>query len=348
MLTQDGVTRFRDNVLGNKYGSANVVIKGNGLGGNDCELFYKDSVFNFIGTNQLATYTRDICEFTLVHRFTNDTLIVYGVHLKANTTSGDNSGNIERRAAEIDTLRKRTKQLKPTSNYIVAGDFNILDSYEPAFAKLLDSTTPGYFYDPLQAYGNWNNNSSFAFTHSYSPTKLNTRFDMILLSQAVIDGGIDFTANSFKIFGNDGNHFNKSIMDGTNYWFDNNNYEVGLAATQASDHLPVYADFDFGVNTSGVSHNSGIQNTFKLEQNYPNPFNPETTILYYLAKADYVTLKVYNLLGKEVAVLTNKFQPAGAHTVKFSVNNFSLASGVYFYILKSGNFTTIKKMIILK
>ena len=349
MLTQDGVVRFKQNVLGGKYSAAEVLIKGNGLDGNDCALFYKDSLFSFVKTTQLPTYTRNICEFILAHKFTNDTLIIYGVHLKANTTSGDNSANLERRSAEVDTLRKRTKLLNGTTNYIVAGDFNILDSYEPAFAKLLDSSARGYFYDPLQAFGAWNNNISFAYTHSYSPTKLNTRFDMILLSQAVIDeGGIDYGAYSFKIFGNDGNHFNKSILDGTNYWFSDNGYDVGLAVTQASDHLPVYADFDFGVQTSGVKHDKNKLEEFSLDQNYPNPFNPETTINYTLPNSAFVTLKVYDLLGRETATLVNEFMSAGSHSTKFSTINNKLTSGFYFYVLKTGNFTAAKKMILNK
>ena len=347
ILTQDGVNRFREKVLGTEYNAADVVIKGNGLGGNDLALFYKDSLFNFIRTIQLPTYTRDICEFSLAHRFANDTLIIYAVHLKANTSSGDNNANIERRAAEIDTLRKRTWRLKTNSNYVAAGDFNILDSYEPAFTKLLDSSAPGYFYDPQQAFGVWNNNELFAYTHSYSPTKLNTRFDMILLSQAVIDeGGVDYTVNSFKVFGNDGNHFDKSVLEGNNYWFEENNYDLGLALTKASDHLPVFADLDFGVQTSHIRGYYSPSEIFRLEQNFPNPFNLTTVIFYRLPIAGKVTLKVYDLLGKEVAGLVDGMKPAGNYAVSFT--GTGLASGVYLCQLKSGSLVETKKIVLLK
>ncbi len=86
--------------------------------------------------------------------------------------------------------------------------------------------------------------------------------------------------------------------------------------------------------------------SFKLEQNYPNPFNPSTTIGYELPKASYVTLKVYDMLGNEVKTLVNGNEKAGVHEVIFNASE--LASGVYMYKFNSGNFTTMKKMILLK
>jgi endonuclease/exonuclease/phosphatase family metal-dependent hydrolase len=348
MLTQDGVTSFQKNVLGNDYAAAPVEVTGNGSGENDCAMFYKASEFEHINTTQLSTLTRNICEFTIVHQETNDTLIVYGVHLKANTTSGDNTQNLVRRAAEVDSLRKKTKQLGRHANYIVAGDFNILNGNETAFIKLLDSSSPGYLYDPLQSFGEWNDNSAFANTHSYSATKLATRFDMILMSQGVIDeGGVDYIPGSFKILGNDANHFNKSVLDGSNYWF-TDNFDLGYAITQASDHLPVYADYLFGVQTSDVSNNSGTPTSFLLEQNYPNPFNPTTVINYQLPKASNVTLQVFDILGREVSTLVNIYQKPGTYNSEFSILNSQLSSGVYFYRLTAGEFFQTKKMLLLK
>lgn len=86
--------------------------------------------------------------------------------------------------------------------------------------------------------------------------------------------------------------------------------------------------------------------TFSLEQNFPNPFNPETEISFSLSKSDNVTLKVYNILGSEVATLVNGFMEAGKHSVKLNASN--LTSGVYLYTIKSGNFTATHKMILMK
>ncbi len=102
-----------------------------------------------------------------------------------------------------------------------------------------------------------------------------------------------------------------------------------------------------------------LSNQFKLYQNYPNPFNPTTTIKYTIpsvktlhtvshqkATLQQVQLKVYNVLGKEVATLVNKQQPAGTYQIIFNGNN--LASGIYYYRLKSGNYMLTKKMMILR
>jgi len=94
---------------------------------------------------------------------------------------------------------------------------------------------------------------------------------------------------------------------------------------------------------------------FRLEQNYPNPFNPETVISYQLAVSSHVSLKIYDLLGREVATLVNEVQPAGIHHSQFSIRNLpagrqgsQLSSGVYLYRIQTGQFVQSKKMILLK
>ncbi len=85
---------------------------------------------------------------------------------------------------------------------------------------------------------------------------------------------------------------------------------------------------------------------FSLEQNYPNPFNPVTTIRYSIPKESFVTLKVYDILGKEIATLVNERKSAGNYSTNFNAQN--LTSGVYFYQLKTENIVTAKKMLLLK
>ncbi|KAF0153622.1 MAG: subtilisin-like serine protease [Ignavibacteria bacterium] len=101
-----------------------------------------------------------------------------------------------------------------------------------------------------------------------------------------------------------------------------------------------------------------IPNEFELYQNYPNPFNPTTAIMYNLPVASCVTLKVYDVLGREVATLVNEYKQAGIHHSTFSVlpastaarqgGRSSLVSGVYFYRIQAGSYNETKKMIILK
>ncbi|HED37231.1 MAG TPA: T9SS type A sorting domain-containing protein [Ignavibacteria bacterium] len=87
-------------------------------------------------------------------------------------------------------------------------------------------------------------------------------------------------------------------------------------------------------------------NMFELLQNYPNPFNPETAISFKLSSLSFVTLKVFDVLGREVATLVNEEKPTGKYVVKFNANN--LPSGVYFYTINANNFHKVKKMILLR
>ncbi len=106
-------------------------------------------------------------------------------------------------------------------------------------------------------------------------------------------------------------------------------------------------DLSFGGATGVLERsNDAVLNTFKLEQNYPNPFNPTTNISYRVNEPGKVSLKVFNMLGNEVATLVDAYEPAGNYTTKFNASN--IASGVYFYRLTVGNFSDIKKMTLIK
>lgn len=85
---------------------------------------------------------------------------------------------------------------------------------------------------------------------------------------------------------------------------------------------------------------------FRLNQNYPNPFNPKTVISYQLPMSSNITLKVYNLLGKEVATLVNEYKPAGSYEFEYDAS--ALASGIYYYQLITESFSETKKMVLMK
>jgi len=91
-------------------------------------------------------------------------------------------------------------------------------------------------------------------------------------------------------------------------------------------------------------------NSFVLEQNYPNPFNPSTKIEFRIAEFGLVSLKIYDVLGNEVAILVNEEKPAGSYEVEFqsAVGNKQLASGIYYYQLRAGNYIETKKLVFLK
>jgi hypothetical protein len=87
---------------------------------------------------------------------------------------------------------------------------------------------------------------------------------------------------------------------------------------------------------------------YQVQQNYPNPFNPLTNINYQLPKESYVTLRVFDILGNQIAELVNGYQSAGNYAVSFPSNNLKFASGTYFYQLRAGDFASVKKMLLIK
>ena len=142
--------------------------------------------------------------------------------------------------------------------------------------------------------------------------------------------------------------------------------KVGGLRVETADYRVVYLAFSFeqvpteeerdtlmnrtmnwlldGVTSTGS--NNLVVRSFNLEQNYPNPFNPSTTITYSLANEEHVSLKVYDIMGREVTELVNEDQAVGTYSLDFDAS--SLASGMYFYKISAGNFVSTKKMILLK
>jgi beta-glucuronidase len=117
-----------------------------------------------------------------------------------------------------------------------------------------------------------------------------------------------------------------------------------VAAKMASVYGPYYRNSDLtSVESDGHKE---IPGAFTLQQNYPNPFNPNTAISFQLSAVSSVALRVFDVLGREVAVLVNEELPAGTHTLRW--DGSGLPSGVYFYQLKAGSFHATKKMVLMK
>ncbi len=126
---------------------------------------------------------------------------------------------------------------------------------------------------------------------------------------------------------------------------------------RGNDSTDIGADEFNGIYIqTGVDDEGIIPTVYALEQNYPNPFNPNTVINYQLPAGGNVTLKIYDILGNEIATLVNEYKTAGKYEVEFSAkggsasvgNAINLPSGVYFYQLKAGEYTAVKKMLLLK
>jgi len=93
-------------------------------------------------------------------------------------------------------------------------------------------------------------------------------------------------------------------------------------------------------------NNQQLPVKFELAQNYPNPFNPVTSIRYSVPRQSFVLIRIYDLLGREVKTLVSEMRSTGNYEVEFNASY--LASGIYFYRMESGDFTDVKKLVLLK
>jgi hypothetical protein len=122
----------------------------------------------------------------------------------------------------------------------------------------------------------------------------------------------------------------------------NNSYDI-LAGTRDGNVACFSGGTDFVTNTENPIE---IPENYYLSQNFPNPFNPTTNIGFKITTAGLVSLKVYDILGREVTVLVNEYKQPGVFKVDFNAS--SLASGIYFYTLTAADFVSTKKMVLLK
>jgi hypothetical protein len=161
---------------------------------------------------------------------------------------------------------------------------------------------------------------------------------MSTLDPPILNGSeTDFTVGLLAYF--------QQVRTGTaanDYW--------GYALTFAEDTpnwVPVWP-LPEASSLTGIAEslNSQVPVNFSLEQNYPNPFNPTTTISYNLKMANKVTLAVYNVTGQLVETLVNEYKPAGSYSLVYKAIN--LASGIYYYELKAGDYKEVRKMLLIK
>ena len=192
----------------------------------------------------------------------------------------------------------------------------------------------------------------------YNSTDWGINWDQVLsISQVWV--GVIFILNGQNIFaGSRGEGIFLSTDNGNNWNIINNglkNFYVNAFCGSSNGY--VYAGSDSGVfiTSSPIvsinSEKSYLATGFSLFQNYPNPFNPTTKISWQSPVGSYQTLRIYDVLGTEVATLVNEYKPAGSYEVEFnghSDGGQNLSSGVYFYQLRAGSFVETKKMLLTK
>jgi hypothetical protein len=177
-------------------------------------------------------------------------LYIYAVHLKSGITPSD----VETRAAEASRLRADADALGDNHSIIYAGDFNMQGSEEAAWTELL-ADGPGQGFDAADAPGHWSDNPAFVRLHTQNARgQMLRRLDLQFLSGELLDGvGLDYVADSFRVFGNNGSHrLGEPIDTGTGA-----SAAVLAALMAASDHLPVVADYAFPEPVCGDANGDG-------------------------------------------------------------------------------------------
>ncbi len=149
------------------------------------------------------------------------------------------------------------------------------------------------------------------------------------------------------------------ILQSKGYPYQFIQYHEGHSWGNWRAHIDNALEMFFPPIPAAVHENNRIVSDFRLEQNYPNPFNPTTTIKFQIPSSNsqmrfgipdlgFVSLKVFDILGREVATLVDEVVEAGYHNVQWSIDNDQLSSGVYFYRLRAGSFVQTKRMLLLK
>jgi hypothetical protein len=141
----------------------------------------------------------------------------------------------------------------------------------------------------------------------------------------------------------------KKTVSGWMYFYIKNNPNTLKFLLEISSNNILYWYDTLVVNLSLTNlggTQTNIPSTFELEQNYPNPFNPSAKIKYSIPTSEFVFLKVFDVLGKEIKTLVNEYKLAGIYEVELDASK--LPSGVYLYQLKAGSFIETKKMLLLK
>jgi len=304
------VDRLLNNAL-NANGRTNYA-KGNRTNLSNSDLinmvYYNTDKLIYHSYTAYPTDIRDINVYTFYYKdpllsVTHDTAWITCIvmHLKAGSTTS----NANERLAEVSILMNQLNALNKQGNYLVMGDFNTYSSNEECYQLLVNHDNPNIrFYDPISKPGNWNNNCSFAPYHTQSTHSssngcaasggIDDRFDHIMTSLDIISGSknVKYINNSYFALGNDGNHCNDSINQGTN----NSVPPAVLNALYGnSDHLPVILKLQIETATGIDEGNLKIPFDFYVLSNA----NENSGILVSTVNNKY-NIDVFNVTGNKI------------------------------------------------
>ena len=250
-------------------------------------LYYKTSVGTLISQDEIDTIPRDISEYVM--NINGNPIRFYSCHLKSST------GFEAERLAAVTILRSHLNGFTEGTEFIIVGDMNFYTSSEDGYQKFIadEAINIGRAEDICTEVGSWNNNATYASVHTQSTRTtqfgggatggLDDKFDFIFGNYGINNGsGIEYSSDSFTSYGNDGDHFDLSINDGTN---SSVSEDVADALYYASDHLPVYADF---TSVSGVQ-------TYLIISEYIEGSSYDKAIEIYNGTGTAVDLSAYSL-----------------------------------------------------
>ncbi len=289
-------------------------------------LFYNSAKLTLKEQRIVQTSPRDISHYIL---YVNDATLpqhhdtcfieVFMCHLKAGSATSDLSD----RAAQTQLLRSVLDGRPQGRHLFVCGDLNTYRSTETGYQNLVSGGT-NFLKDPLNMPGNWTTNSSFAAIHTQSPRAsgstdcgvtggLDDRFDHIIVSQNVMNGAnlLQYNAASYKAIGNDGNHYNQSILSGTNSQYPDS---VVRALYYSSDHLPVKLDM-----TATIPTNNGLNLTLTMTGGACQTGGTSVTVHPNLGQAPYTFQWDANAGSQTTATVNNL--PGGSYCVIVTDNN---------------------------
>ncbi|MAT58384.1 MAG: hypothetical protein CMF23_10480 [Ignavibacteriae bacterium] len=183
-----------------------------------------------------------------------------------------------------------------------------------------------------------------AFVGNESTNNYNSWFDQSGTAYSAAGNYLEAAINLEEEFGTIPNNIYLAVAK---YGTDDGSSLTGqLPSGNSNGNIEADEFYDFNFVITSVEDDIQLPAQFSLEQNYPNPFNPTTSIEYSVPSSEYVSLKVYDVLGNEVATLVNGQKSAGRHEVKFNAS--SLSTGMYIYRIQAGNFNQVRKMMLVK
>ncbi len=337
----------------NGYNFARGTTKGEYLTN---QIFYNKNKLGLLSEDEIYSYPRNEYVYKFYYKSPDlasgaDTIFIYYIvcHLKA----GSDESNVNTRTSASIYIENYLEDNLAGENIILSGDLNLYTSDEPAYQNLVNNENETIrLFDPGPE-GDYHDNENFALYHTQSTNYysdgckasggLNDRFDYILFSYPLLNASnkIRYIDNSFKVIGQDGQHFNMSV------YYNGNNSVPSLvldALANNSDHLPVYAEFFINQTPAKINGEFPTQKRITIT----NPAEDFVKLIIWdneILKNESIEISFYDILGRKQQTENLKLSP---RRIEYEVNTAKLSNGIYLMKISAknetiGSFTIIKR-----